>query len=259
MKFIKNKNEYLDKFTINSDEKCKDENSKIEKALEVALDTRKFEIELYWKRATYFWAFIAASLTAYFVILASASVGKFKYLTIVISMIGYLFSMGWYLANRGSKYWQENWERHVSSLEEIIQGPLFTYIRNPSEYKFRNILSGYPYSVSKVNQFLSIIMIIFWLGLFGYSLLFSYNKLEEVKKILMFTEDTRWFIGMWLISIAFITFLFISKTKSFMMKTLNKLPKDKKEEIKNHLFMHSGLKKELSLSCKEEVKDDTLN
>ena len=34
---------------------------KYEKALEYALETRKFEIELYWERAKYFWAFIAAS------------------------------------------------------------------------------------------------------------------------------------------------------------------------------------------------------
>jgi len=33
--------------------------------LEKILDIRKFEIDLYWKRATYFWAFIAASLTGY--------------------------------------------------------------------------------------------------------------------------------------------------------------------------------------------------
>lgn len=35
-------------------------------ALKMALDTRKFEIELYWKRATYFWAFIALAFGAFF-------------------------------------------------------------------------------------------------------------------------------------------------------------------------------------------------
>ena len=33
---------------------------KRKKALKQVLDIRKFEIELYWKRATYFWTFIAA-------------------------------------------------------------------------------------------------------------------------------------------------------------------------------------------------------
>ena len=34
-------------------------------ALAYALDIRKFEIELYWKRATYYWAFIAAAFAGY--------------------------------------------------------------------------------------------------------------------------------------------------------------------------------------------------
>ena len=34
-------------------------------ALEQAYEVRKFEIELYWKRATYFWTFIGASFAAY--------------------------------------------------------------------------------------------------------------------------------------------------------------------------------------------------
>ena len=39
--------------------------TKKEKALDHALDIRKFEIELYWKRAAYFWTFIAATLAGY--------------------------------------------------------------------------------------------------------------------------------------------------------------------------------------------------
>lgn len=36
--------------------------------LKGALDIRKFEIELYWKRTTFFWAFLVAIYTAYFYI-----------------------------------------------------------------------------------------------------------------------------------------------------------------------------------------------
>jgi hypothetical protein len=43
----------------------------LEKALEHALDIRKFEIELYWKRASYFWTLIAAAFAAYFLILGA--------------------------------------------------------------------------------------------------------------------------------------------------------------------------------------------
>jgi hypothetical protein len=34
------------------------------KALEVALDVRKFEIELYWKRASYFWVWAASTISS---------------------------------------------------------------------------------------------------------------------------------------------------------------------------------------------------
>lgn len=43
--------------------------SRWEKAYERACDTRKFEIELYWKRATYFWAFITTIYVAYYHVL----------------------------------------------------------------------------------------------------------------------------------------------------------------------------------------------
>ena len=33
--------------------------------LAFAADIRKFEIELYWKRATYYWTFIAAAFAGY--------------------------------------------------------------------------------------------------------------------------------------------------------------------------------------------------
>ena len=36
------------------------------KALQVAIENRRFEIELYWKRATYYWALIAAVFIGYF-------------------------------------------------------------------------------------------------------------------------------------------------------------------------------------------------
>ena len=39
---------------------------KEQNALQYALDIRKFEIELYWKRAAYFWVFIGLAFTGYF-------------------------------------------------------------------------------------------------------------------------------------------------------------------------------------------------
>jgi hypothetical protein len=59
MSDMKNKVDYLSQFS----------GCKRNEALKNALDIRKFEIEMYWKRATYFWAFITLAFTAYFAVL----------------------------------------------------------------------------------------------------------------------------------------------------------------------------------------------
>lgn len=91
-------------------------------ALKHALDIRKFEIEMYWKRATYFWTLITATFAGYFALLSSHQIPG---LILLVNCIGLVLSIGWYLVNRGSKYWHSNWERHVDILEDEIIGPLY--------------------------------------------------------------------------------------------------------------------------------------
>ena len=58
--------EYIKCFNPNKD--APDTSSKgklLESAFKIALDTRKFEIELYWKRTGYFVLFIGAVFVAY--------------------------------------------------------------------------------------------------------------------------------------------------------------------------------------------------
>jgi len=47
------------------------DDGKAHAAWEKAWETRTFEIEMYWKRATYFWAFIASAFAGYIAILRS--------------------------------------------------------------------------------------------------------------------------------------------------------------------------------------------
>ncbi|QWF70402.1 hypothetical protein KEF85_13820 [Methylomonas paludis] len=54
--------QYLSDFGVSDYDKDK---KKLTAALTNALDTRKFEIELYWKRATYFWTFIGVIFGGY--------------------------------------------------------------------------------------------------------------------------------------------------------------------------------------------------
>lgn len=144
-------------------------------ALEQALDIRKFEIELYWKRATYFWTFIGASLAGFIAIQASDSANK-QDLAIILASLGLVFSFAWFCANRGSKFWQENWEKHVDQLEDKVTGPLYKIIlaRNkPASIREKcvDVVTGPGrISVSKINQLISLYVCLLWVLLLGYSL-----------------------------------------------------------------------------------------
>jgi hypothetical protein len=94
------------------------ENSKAKGAHDLALDIRKFEIGLYWQRAAYFWALIAAAFAGYFAILSADKLVDKEYLAYIVSCIGFIFTWAWFLVNRGSKYWQENWENHLAPARE---------------------------------------------------------------------------------------------------------------------------------------------
>lgn len=148
---------------------------KEEKALSQALDIRKFEIELYWKRATYFWTFIGATMAGFLAIQASDIANK-KDLSVILACLGFVFSFAWFCVNRGSKFWQENWEKHVDILENEVTGPLYKVIlsRN-NELKFKDkiinqITGPANISVSKVNQLISLYVFALWVFLLFYSL-----------------------------------------------------------------------------------------
>jgi hypothetical protein len=134
--------------------------SKKAKALSVALDIRKFEIELYWKRAAYFWIFTGAALAAHLNALLSENNYEVLLLT---SCIGFVFAFAWYLVNRASKFWQANWEKHVDLLENAVHGPLYKIIIDtPPWWKLHK---AYPLSVSKINQLLSLFIVVIFIVL----------------------------------------------------------------------------------------------
>jgi len=130
------------------------------RALALALDIRKFEIDLYWKRATYFWAFIAAAFAGYALTYKGGSSHE-PWLSLLFSSLGLVFAFAWYLVNRGSKFWQNNWERHVDLLEDMTLGPLYKVVAVSPE---KNPLTAAgPFSVTKINQMLSLFVAIVWL------------------------------------------------------------------------------------------------
>ena len=136
-----------------------------EEALKYALDIRKFEIDLYWKRATYFWTLITASFVGYFALQNVEPSKKDEFSIFVVACIGLVLSFAWYLVNRGSKYWQENWERHVDVLSEKVVGPLYRTTLSRDGWLIFEPHKAFPFSVSRVNQTVSLFITVLWAGL----------------------------------------------------------------------------------------------
>jgi len=183
---VTNQDRYNKKFGINDD----DDIGKNQRALDYALDIRKFEIELYWKRAAYFWALIAVAFAGFFAVLSSKDIEQRELYAFVIGCVGLVFSWSWFLVNRGSKYWQENWENHVNMLEDRVIGPLYkTRLERPKDDDFveKFVTGPAKLSVSKINQWVSFFTLIIW-GVLIYSTLspFSIEAPLDILRVVIF-------------------------------------------------------------------------
>lgn len=104
MKYI-NPEEYKDNFSIN--EERKDSKTKYEEALARAWKNRDFEIEMYWKRATYFWVFLATTFAGYFALqtvdITEENRINIYFLNLIIICLGMCFSLVGFLLIKGVK------------------------------------------------------------------------------------------------------------------------------------------------------------
>lgn len=158
---------YSDMFGHIEDDKKRE--TAIRKALDTALDIRKFEITLYWERAKYFWVFIAASFAGYFWALQQKEPNQqIDNIIFVLNCFGIVATYAWFLVIRGSKYWQENWELHVDYLEDELQGILYKYVKTNRNVVSSGLLNSYSFSVSKINLYLCIFLVSFWLILLAW-------------------------------------------------------------------------------------------
>lgn len=76
--------------------------------LQIALDNRAFEIQLFWQRSNYFMVLMTALGIGVF------SINDLKY-SLMISIFASITSWFWYKTNLGSKFWHESWEFERSS------------------------------------------------------------------------------------------------------------------------------------------------
>ena len=153
---------------------------RVDKALERAWLNRDFEISHYWKRAAYFWTFIAVDFAGYFALVNSSNYQNNESLLkleLILICLGYIFSLAWILANLGSKKWQQNWENHIVKLENDITGPLY-----------KTIINKQSYSVSKINIRVNLVVLFIWV-IIGFEFFISKFKIG-IDNIDYFTTAT---------------------------------------------------------------------
>lgn len=121
-------------------------------AFEKAWETRNFEIEMYWKRASYFWAFQIPVFGAYFALISFDEANIPKIIIYLICNIGIIISLAWKIINVGSKDWQRHWENHIDQLEDNFTGPLY-----------KTVSKTRTYSVSKINELVSLFFLLIWI------------------------------------------------------------------------------------------------
>jgi hypothetical protein len=93
----KNKDEVLNKFDL----------------YKIALETRNFEISLFWQRSNYFLVLNTAIAIGFFL----KANNNFQ---IILSVFGIIVSLLWFFINQGSKFWQSRWETRLKKVEDDI-------------------------------------------------------------------------------------------------------------------------------------------
>jgi hypothetical protein len=218
---------------------CADGKSITEKALEKAHDIRKFEIELYWKRATYFWTLMGATLVAYGVLLGLKTGGTEFVLTswqkwLILTgdaLLGHIAAASLFFVNKGSKFWQRNWEMHVSLLENQVTGPLYKTVISEEKDNPWGIKGAYPYSVSALSTTLSATFAIFFFSLAAFSsgVFGSYIRLELVADSKDLSNPWGWGPAC-ILAILSMTTLCIFISEACTMKFVNGTKRESKTE-----------------------------
>ncbi|MFZ3323723.1 MAG: hypothetical protein WA190_15225 [Usitatibacter sp.] len=129
-----------------------------QKRFDVAVASRNFEIDLFWKRSLFFWGFISAAFIGF----ATARASEASEVSVALATFGAICSAAWTLVNRGSKYWQEAWEQKVERSElQYLGAALFAAEEDRLDKGVW--LSARKYSVTKLAIALSDYIFLLWL------------------------------------------------------------------------------------------------
>jgi hypothetical protein len=147
---------------------------KLKSALDYALEIRKFETGLYWKRAACFWALMVLSFGAYIRVQRFPEVERI-FLSLLVGSLGFIFSFACYCVNRASAQWRENWAARIREIEARIIPPLNESVLERPEVtekwwtpygfwiRLKSILiDPAQFSISRINQIVSLCVTVFW-------------------------------------------------------------------------------------------------
>lgn len=195
-----------------------------ENAIHKAWEIRNFEIDLYWRRTAYFWAFNTAIAVAYYN--AATGAGKSMFISSILLILGIVCSIAWFLANIASKHWQENWENHINLLEDSKYGRIY---KTTMSYYEKSIKP----SVSRLNLKISVLVILAWIAVVAKFCITSF-KIHPV------------YISFYLLIIIRIIFWYC-KNEINIIKDFEHLKLRFKYKDYENTYMHSGTRESVNI------------
>ena len=155
--------------------------------LKMADQIRRFEINLLWKRSLFFGTVLAAILTAIGTLYdkdykttvmsdcaccpcaCAIRLWDFTdFLTLGLWCIGFVVALCWTLANRGSKYWQEVWEKKSNCFAKRAGHKDFFFHKPVADYIKKGRFWGpWKYSVSRLMIAVSDGTVVVWFFMSG--------------------------------------------------------------------------------------------
>lgn len=153
------------------------------------LDTRNFEINLFWQRSNYFLVLNTGIAFGFF----NLKDGKFA---LIFAVIGLLASILWFWVCLGGKFWQTRWEQRLLEFErqhlpgldffgasqeriraDVEKGLAFHELGSVQAFVYRIALSNKP-SVSYSMIRLSALFVIGWVAFIAVSIALGKNPIS---------------------------------------------------------------------------------
>lgn len=155
------------------------EQQKLYERYKIILETRKFEIDNFWKRALFFWG----TLAALFFAVVNVKESNSQY-SIFLVYLGAFYNLIFSLSIRGSKFWQQHWEDIAEASESGLDRlPIFkteSIFVKKKRLELPILFRPYRFSVSKLVMIQSDSTILFWILMIIHEL----DKLITSKKLL---------------------------------------------------------------------------